>query len=90
MLLTFAALGTTSEARTEVGAVDDFHEALLGLALAQRQPYGRCVRYHVAAHRLLGVADEHGAARWVAHHLRRSRQQGSGSSSGVSWSCRVT
>jgi hypothetical protein len=48
------------------------------------------VRYHVAAHRLLGVADEHGAARWVAHHLRRSRQQGSGSSSGVSWSCRVT
>lgn len=57
-------------ARTEVGAVHDLHEALLGLALAQAQAHGGGVRDDVAAHRLLGVRHKHGAARRVAHYLR--------------------
>jgi len=60
------------EARTEVRAVDDLHEPLLRLALAQRQPDGGRVRDDVTADRLFGVRHEHGAAGRVAHDLRWS------------------
>ena len=56
---------------TQIWGVDDLHEALLCLALAQRQPDGRRMRHDMPAHRLLGVRDKHGAAGGVAHDVVR-------------------
>lgn len=56
-------------ARTQVGCIHHLHQALLGFALAQRQADGGGVRHHVAAHRLLGIADEHRASGRVRHDL---------------------
>lgn len=58
-----------SEVLTQIWRVHDFDQALLSLALAQRQADSAGMRQHMAAHRFFGICHKYCSAGGVADHM---------------------